>query len=239
MPGETNPDRGEHVDKADETAPALPRETSNALREGLDKVADALSEGLERNAVREGLDKARDALREGLDKATPLEQVVADAIDNGEVANAGVLGAALGRRLELLDGAHPDKAVRAGAAVGRLANFARLFGEAEQLPVMDVGAMREILAAELAYALAGGGGYADLDVIENAKVIRDLTEAYVRLGGELGLLMPSRGEALPAIRDNDAIVRGVWQRLNAEKFFTTTELDEIAGAVRAELEAGE
>lgn len=188
----------------------------------------------------------------------PLEELVDDFIerakskDPDDHPSIGELEDALEERLKLLAGADPVKAIRAGAALARLANFGRIYAKAardggvipddDDLDTMDVEAMRDELARDLTYAINAAGEWANLEVIERATAIRDLTEAYVRLGGEL-LLAPRvhAPGAAPPIRDNEDLLAAIWRRLNELELETagglsTNEVDAVVAVVRAELE---
>lgn len=77
--------------------------------------------------------------------------------------------------------------------------------------------------------------------LERAKAIRDLTEAYVRLGGELEL--PALEPPAPATPlDVDAFLGALWVSLNERREapqFTTETLDVVVETARRLLPGGE
>lgn len=170
-------------------------------------------------------------------------------LDEGPSVSLDELEQALAARIELAGGpdVDVDKLVRSGAALRRLRLFAGtdvLRGVVEgdeELEVMAAGAMRDELARDLTYAIHAAGEWRDVEVLERAHAIRDLTEAYVRLGGELGRLLPTR-EAMPPIVDNDELLARIWRRLNEwtepDRIpLSTADVDRIVAIVREELEA--
>lgn len=114
----------------------------------------------------------------------------------------------------------------------------------EELPeAMGAEAMRDELAREITYALHAAGEYRELDVLENAKAIRDLTEAYVRLGGDVALAFgPEAAEPEPEPRINPAdaelverLVNTAWQGAT-HAGASTAIADTVANYLRAELD---
>lgn len=182
----------------------------------------------------------------------PLEDLLDGYIDgmrdleNGPSVSVGELEEALGRRIELAGGpgSDVDKLVRAGAALSRLGTFAKRVGALQRDATVgdeDVDLnpdnFRDGVARTLAFAIHDAGEYAELTVLERATAIRELTEAYVRLGGELRIAAPR--PALEPERSNEELVAGLWRRLNEAGHYGTALIDEVVGHLRAELEAGQ
>lgn len=154
------------------------------------------------------------------------------------------------KRLDALTAGIPDaeleRVIRSGRAMVKLGRIAEAIRRAGGQPAEgdrqddelepDLEAVRGSLAKDLTYAVLVEGEYEELDVMERAKAIRDLSEAYVRLGGELAI-----PPALPRPRLNPADVelrekvRGAAWRAANEAGAEAKTADAIAAAVEAEL----
>lgn len=183
----------------------------------------------------------------------PLEELVDAYVDGMKDTEEGPsvsiydLEEALKARLELAGGptADVDKLIRTGAALTRFGDFARRLRagleleraavDAEGLEAMDAAAMRDELAIDLTYAINAAGSFEECSVLERAKAIRNLTEAYVRLGGEVSIPLPPPLEAKVGRIDltgiADEAMRVAWH--TASEAGATP--DSIAGAVRASI----
>lgn len=164
----------------------------------------------------------------------PLEEVVdhfieqARANDRDEPPSLYELEEALVARIELAGGPGVDVDKLLAVATGGA------------LETMAATGMRDELARDLTYAIHAAGEFADLDVLDRATAIAELTASYVRLGREVDRttpLQPQPQKALLPIRTNEEVIAGVWRRLNETGRFGTATLDDVVAHLRAELEA--
>lgn len=173
-----------------------------------------------------------------------LEHQAGRALD--ELKRAGLadvvidLEATLRARLVELDGVDPGRAIRAGRGLAKISAAFRGAGSTstdDPTEEANLPELRRRLGLELADAIAHPPS--DTTVLEDAKRIRDLAEAYVRLGGDLALGELPPPVLPPALDPVDAEVvdrvsQSAWKAANTAGA-TTAIADAVADAVRLEL----